>query len=730
MRFLRVLVLVLVLAGAARADWAVHVNSNSVSCVLPVSGGLWWGSSGGAVFYNSSAGTFQKVVRSETGLRSNDITSLAVDSAGAVWMGTAGRGVCILDGDGRWRFINTQTLGLLSDYVLDIAVSGSLVAVGTSGGVSLFDGGVLETFFSGIDWGKSGCDSAIAVSLDGSRLLVGTRCGLFEYVLGGNQWSAVYPDTRFHDIDSDGGSLFWALTGDSIFTYDGDTVGRISKRYIRNDHLRAISAFDTTAWVMTDRGPARYDGANEWWVFNRDGIPEDLWDGTALAVDAGGAAWAGTLHGALRLLDGTWQMLESAGPYGNYINDITLDSKGRVWCTTGFRFGGAPYDANRGVYMYDGEEWTRFSREVLPSRMAYSIDSSPIDGSVWIGFWDAGSGDLLRYEMADTGFTSYGDILQSRVISDVLVAGDGSVIFGQYSGSTSFGVLFGGYRSVVYYTPFDEPPCVSSPYILAFGEGQPDCYLIGDYNSSPEGSDPEIAMLCAGPSWSSKQDDDCMSWSPLEGWPQGSVYALATDPYGVMWCGTSAGLGSYDGSWHSVNTTIGVVWDVEITPDGTKWVGSDAGLLELRGQGAVWSDFEGSRRAYNSTNSLLPPQAVKAVEARADGSLWIGTAGGGVYRFKPEGGTSQKLSAWVEAYPNPYDESRQDYDAPVRFEGYKPGSTVRIYTIHGELVAEVDANEAWDVRNENGENVVSGIYIFHTYAENGSEFLGKIVVIR
>jgi hypothetical protein len=168
-----------------------------------------------------------------------------------------------------------------------------------------------------------------------------------------------------------------------------------------------------------------------------------------------------------------------------------------------------------------------------------------------------------------------------------------------------------------------------------------------------------------------------------------------------------------------------------VDANGTKWVATDTGLLELQGEGAVWSDFDGRRNFYDRTNSLLPDRAIKAVEVAADGSLYIGTAGGGVYYFMPEEPPrTGRLSGWVQPYPSPYDASKEDYDSPVRFEGCKPGSKVKIYTLDGGLVIEIDADDEWDLKNGQDEDVVSGVYIFHTYAEDGSEFLGRIVVIR
>lgn len=731
MRFLGVLLIVLAAAGAVQAQWEVHVNSNRVSSLYPTGEYIWWGSSGGAVLYDTGTGEYTKFVRSEGGLKTIDVTAVMVDPAGQVWMGTEGHGLCVIRADSSWHFINTQTLGLLSDDVLDIYSCGSTIAVGTAGGVSLFEDGVFERFFNGVDWGRSGCDSAIAVCCNDSLVLIGSECGLQQYDFGAGLWSTVLPEHRIVDIDYDGDSLFWVVSDDSIFAYDGRVLDRVPKTLIRFDVMRGIAALDTTVWVATDRGPARYDASADSWFYNRTGIPENLWDGTAIAIDTSGVGYLGTYHGAARLAGGSWELMVVGGPYDNYIENMAVDGKDRLWCTTGYRFGGAPSGANKGVYVYDGSEWTRLDSGVLPSTISYAIDASPFDGSIWLGFWDAGHGDLLKYDMADTGFTSHGDMLDSRVISSIHVADGGEVLFTQYTSETSFGVLYNFGSSVVHYGVFDQTACGDSPYLLALGAGSDGCYLTGSYNSEPEGSPPQIVEFCPGLSWSTKSDDDCTTWVPSEGWPQGHVYALAVDPYGVLWCGTSGGLGSYDGEWHTVRSTIGVVWDIVIDGNGTKWVAADQGLYELQGAGSVWGDFEGRRFEHNGSNSLMPDRPVKAVEVAADGSLWVGTAGGGVYNFEP--GPLSRVgmpSAWVQAYPNPYNEFKQDYNGPVRFDGCKPGTKVRIYTLEGSLVTEIGCEDTWDVRNEKEKRVVPGVYIFHSYAEDGSEFVGRIVVIR
>ena len=62
------------------------------------------------------------------------------------------------------------------------------------------------------------------------------------------------------------------------------------------------------------------------------------------------------------------------------------------------------------------------------------------------------------------------------------------------------------------------------------------------------------------------------------------------------------------------------------------------------------------------------------------------------------------------------------------------GSTIKIYTITGELVQllQTDANAdpvQWNVKNKSGDNVASGVYIYQI-KNSFSEKRGKLVIIR
>jgi hypothetical protein len=106
----------------------------------------------------------------------------------------------------------------------------------------------------------------------------------------------------------------------------------------------------------------------------------------------------------------------------------------------------------------------------------------------------------------------------------------------------------------------------------------------------------------------------------------------------------------------------------------------------------------------------------------------------------------------VMVYPNPYigdgsyidagyeDPNRTgfvDHERRIHFLNLPPSCTVRIYTISGDHVRDIehpgyyssnDSKLTWDMRSSNNELVTSGIYLFVVESDWGTQ-IGKIVVI-
>jgi flagellar hook assembly protein FlgD len=87
----------------------------------------------------------------------------------------------------------------------------------------------------------------------------------------------------------------------------------------------------------------------------------------------------------------------------------------------------------------------------------------------------------------------------------------------------------------------------------------------------------------------------------------------------------------------------------------------------------------------------------------------------------------------AKAYPNPCSSSKGN---SMKFSvDSTTGGEVRIYTISGKLVKEllIGAGESevnWDVLNEEGNNIKSGLYIYSITDGDGNKKTGKLAITQ
>ena len=90
---------------------------------------------------------------------------------------------------------------------------------------------------------------------------------------------------------------------------------------------------------------------------------------------------------------------------------------------------------------------------------------------------------------------------------------------------------------------------------------------------------------------------------------------------------------------------------------------------------------------------------------------------------------SEHLTGLI-VYPNPFVYSKH---TKVIFEGLTWDAKIRIFTLSGELVREANVTGqgtwSWDVKNDKGENVARGIYVYLVTNSAGEKVIGKIAVI-
>jgi ligand-binding sensor domain-containing protein len=113
------------------------------------------------------------------------------------------------------------------------------------------------------------------------------------------------------------------------------------------------------------------------------------------------------------------------------------------------------------------------------------------------------------------------------------------------------------------------------------------------------------------------------------------VNKLFRDSSGALWAGTDDGVFRLEGhrGFQPValpgGTSLGIqVWSFAETADGSVWIGTTAGLLRRRPDGAV---------SHEQIRPDARPQTVWALLAADDGTVWVGDDKGLARAFKPPG---------------------------------------------------------------------------------------------
>ena len=86
----------------------------------------------------------------------------------------------------------------------------------------------------------------------------------------------------------------------------------------------------------------------------------------------------------------------------------------------------------------------------------------------------------------------------------------------------------------------------------------------------------------------------------------------------------------------------------------------------------------------------------------------------------------------VVVFPSPWD-TRKDAGLPLTFSGMTDPATVKIFTLSGFWIRTLQGTKgtaSWDLKNDAGQNVASGLYLYLITDSTGDKAKGKFGVIR
>jgi signal transduction histidine kinase/ligand-binding sensor domain-containing protein len=437
----------------------------------------------------------------------------------------------------------------------------------------------------------------------------------------------------------------WIGTDDGIARFDGVRfLSYGSREGLRNGRVRVLfEDSGGTLWIgsagvgLASRRNGRFET-----LTIKDGLPADSI--TALAEDASGRLWIGTESGLAVLEKGRPMVWSAAAELkGRPITTLYQDRHKAMWV-------GA---TGAGVFQFANGKFTRLAD---PSIEALLQDPHCLledrAGRIWIG---AGDYQLVCRENNEWHQYKMPRHLARPYVSSLVEQPDGTV----WAGSVSEGLVgFKGGKSAVLNARsglsdnFIESMLVDSEGNLWVGTGaglnrvrRSNLSIYGQSEGLDYGPVQGLAETAPGMVWAAQSGAGLFCWQSRSfaflassGSSQGfqGVNALMASRDGSCWAAGEGGL------WHLTNSngTAGEAEPLALAGLNVISLAEDhrGGIWAGTHEGEVWRRLDG---AWTVQRNLAQSHAVTALLQDAEDALWIGSEGGGLFRWK--GGAATHL---------------------------------------------------------------------------------------
>ncbi|MBN1155343.1 hypothetical protein JXB12_10540 [candidate division KSB1 bacterium] len=711
-------------------DWTTYTNKSDIRDIDLYQNTLWCATNGGVFAYRLADSTFQGYTNT-SGLSSNDVKTLAVDSHGNIWFGHTGGEIDVFN-------VEAGTWSSVDDYVgrviYDFKFYGDSLFVALDIGVSLYDIARKEVKETYKNLGV-GFQVEIPVTnlyLYGKDIWVGTDFGIAKSnldkvnLLAPESWTNYTPTNsgiiskKVRAIVMNDGHIY-AGTDEGISRFDGNTWATVNNglTVAQNRDIYSLATHNDTLYAGTSAGVYRLRADDQW---IRIGSP--FRDITSIFITEQGDVWVG--RAKTKYSQGfsfchhdstSWVHMTPPGPAGNNFKSLVVDEDGVLWCCS----------TSDGISRFDGEIWSIYTTDNYPFSYndfwAVDVDD---DNNKWFANWGSGAVKIDSQDsmtVYSSGYLSGIDNAPDYIpVTNTTVDRNNNVWF------TVYGASDGNVVAVVtpdgrwqYFSTADGVRTNTAKELYGI--------TVDRYNRMWVGSRSGITVIDHNNTLFDKSDDDLTgTLTTSDGLVNNDVRCLAEDLDGVMWLGTNQGLNYWQAG--VVYDKGGVIHDniQSITVDvrNNKWFGTVSGV-------SVLADDNYTYTHYTTENSPLVGANVTSIAFDENtGKVYIGTTSGLSCLETPYAKAQINLDN-VTAGPNPYI-LREGADFTI----YKLANnvTIKILSPEGMLVRHIPKDEVqgfyqWDGRNDSGDLVSSGIYLYLIYSEEtGDSKVGKVAVIR
>lgn len=742
----------------AVGDWQTHLPFQNVSSLTTDGEQLIAGTLGGVLYFNTTDNSVERL-STVNGLSGVDVAQVHYNTKeNLLIIGYNDFGIDIYNGNTVNTFSDIKNSNIQGQKKLNsIYSSDSLTYLCGTFGVLVVDivnKVVLENY--SLTDGSSSVE-AFDIALTGRHIFVATNNGVYQAEkINPNLFNA--SEWTLHDMEQNilpgavtkltaNNEQLYALNGKDILFFNSEEwevyftlkdADQINDINIKDDVLYMSAQFGGNGKVISIKDKALLEEFT-YYTMQR---PNDL-------VFLNQAVYVGDLWNGINKIQNNYvSNFQPNGPRKQDNYALTFDQNNVLWVAGGAapgNFGSGILYSDAGVYTYDNIAWETQNKYTLNQDQFVDIISvavNPLNGKTFLGTYIYGVFEL-NPDGSIIQLDEYNSSLQRSLGNEIGVvdmAFDAQNNLWMSNIKTEYPIkVLTAEGKWHRFKPDFNPSTLTVTEISAsklynhiwvayhrFG------ILVYDY----------------GNDISSTADDKYVFLNDRAGsgnLPDAQVHAIAEGKDGIVWVGTSKGIGIFycPSELFTENgcDAIAPIVDIDGNPNplldsdvincitvdnaNRKWVGTNNGVWLLSDDG---NEF---LLNFTTQNSPLPSNRIVDIAINeSSGDVFLGT-GKGIMSYRSDATKGQNSYNDVVVFPNPVE---PDYEGPVSIKNLVDGSRVKITDVSGNLVYDTQSlggQVVWNQKDYNGNEVTTGVYIIFATNDDGSlAYEGKLMLIR
>lgn len=738
-------------AWSAPGTWRNFTSMKEVRAVVRDRDVYWAATSGGLFRWSPADNSFLLLTNAE-GLRTIDLSAIAVDAAGDIWTGSmSGILHAYTPSTGSVRTIlDIANASQTNKGINALRVTGDTALICTDFGLSLFrinrkEFGDTFSRFGSIPAGTRTSVSSAQIHngklwacvSDGQTV---NRVAVADLgtsnLLPPEAWTLVSvgsPGTVPTTLEVFAGRLY-AGTSSGVYWESNGSWTPVAG--LAGKNIVALTASSSELLAGTSEATLYSMDASETVTQFGSAVPSTI---TALALGTPSLrAVVGSTDSGILTPGTSWTAHIPNGPASNQFLNIVADPDGVVWCASGDFTG-------KGLYRYDGSTWMTFTRanSPLPADEVYRV-SVGCNGSVWASTYGRGIVTLPRGSTRIDSSNVFG-----RNVGMIGVSGDTTYVVVSTAacdsrGNTWMSVVLAANRNVLVVRKADGtwtsfPAFIGGIPMASLMDRPVDrCLAVDAFdNVWATVRDAAYRGLISLGNAGTLDSTAAFHITSANGLPSNEVKTVVVDNDNDIWVGTDRGIAiilepsnpTRTGAIAAYKPLNGLVINtIAVDPLNRKWVGTTEGVFLLSPDG---TQTLASYTVANTSGKLIDNDVKSIGIDGTTGTVYFGTLQGLASLTTPAAAPRAAFDG-LAVYPNPYLVPSAE---AVTISGLVANSSLKILSVDGRVVRDLKTPGgligSWDGKDSNGEYVSSGIYVVIAYAEDGSTVAGgKLAVIK